>query len=129
MRRLEALAARHRFRRRVVRLVRGGAGGGAAFLVLVKAKIVGSLAGKLALAALIGLGFAWPLAALGAVAVVAALAALLECEPFGLDGCDCFNPNARRARLRALIAERRAWLANPTGPVPRIRSARGPARG
>ncbi|WP_245292116.1 hypothetical protein [Methylobacterium tarhaniae] len=128
LRRLEALAARHRFRRRVIRLVRGGAGGGAAFLVLVKAKLVGSLAGKLAIAALVGLGFAWPLAALALVMLLTVVAALLECEPFGVDACDCFGPNARRARLRALIAQRRAWLAVPAGEAPRIRNGSAPAR-
>ncbi|BCM85734.1 hypothetical protein [Methylobacterium indicum] len=122
--RLEALETRHRLRRRVARAVRGGLGGGGAFLVLVKAKLVGSLAGKLVIAAIVAIGFAWPLAALVAVVIAMAIAALFDGGPLDLAGCDCPGPNARRARLRALIAERRTWLAAPDGPAPLIRSSR-----
>lgn len=122
-RRLEALEARHRLRRRVVRAVRGGLGGGGAFLVLVKAKLVGSLAGKLVVAALVGIGFAWPLATFVAVTIAVVIAALFDGGSLDLAGCDCTGPNARRARLRALIAERRTWLAAPDGPAPLIRSS------
>lgn len=128
LRRLEALAARHRFRKRVVRALRGGAGGGTSLLVLMKAKIVGSLAGKLAIAALVGLGLAWPFAALAILTIVVAVASILSCEPTDLDGCDCRRPNARRERLTALIEQRRAWLAAPSGTVPSIRTFRMPRR-
>ncbi|MGU3402881.1 hypothetical protein [Methylobacterium brachiatum] len=127
LRRLEALAAQHRFRKRVVRALRGGAGGGTSVLVLMKAKVVGSLAGKLAIAALVGLGLAWPFAAL-AILTVVAVASILSCEPTDLDGCDCRRPNARRERLQALIEQRRAWLAAPSGTAPSIRTFRMPRR-
>lgn len=120
LRRLEAIAARHRLRRRVIRLVRGGAGGGAAFLVLMKAKIAASLSAKLVIAALVGLGFAWPLAALAVFVLITILVSLFGDETIHCDGCDCVRSNPRRARLRELIAQRRAWLAEPTGAAPRI---------
>lgn len=128
LRRLEALAAQHRLRKRIVRALRGGAGGGTTLLVLMKAKIVGSLAGKLAIAALVGLGLAWPFAALAILTIVIAVASILSCEPTDLDGCDCRRPNARRERLKALIEQRRAWLAAPSGTVPSIRTVRMPRR-
>jgi hypothetical protein len=120
LQRLEALAEQHRFRKRIVRLVRGGAGGGAAFLVLLKAKLVAPLAGKLLIAALVGLSLAWPLVALGIVLVVVAVMSIVTCEPTSLDGCDCIGPNKRRERLRALIKQRRTWLAEPSGELPSI---------
>ena len=126
--RLEALAARHRARKRIVRALRGGAGGGSALLALAKAKLVGSLAGKLAIATLVGLGLAWPLLALGILWIAVVILSILSCDPAGLESCDCIRPNARRARLRRLIAERRAWLAAPSGAAPRIRDARSPRR-
>lgn len=128
LRRLEAIAERHRLRRRVIRLVRGGAGGGATLLVLMKAKIAASLSAKLVLAALVGLGFAWPLAALAVFVLITIVASLFGDETIHCDGCDCLRANPRRARLRELIAQRRAWLAEPTGAAPRIRDGRGPAR-
>ena len=128
LRRLEALAARHRARKRIVRALRGGAGGGGALLGLAKAKLVGSLAGKLAIAALVGLGLAWPLVALGILGIAVAILSILSCDPAGIESCDCIRPNARRARLRRLIAERRAWLAAPAGAGPRIREARSARR-
>lgn len=124
LRRLEALAAQHRLRKRIVRALRGGAGGGTTLLVLMKAKIVGSLAGKLAIAALVGLGLAWPLVALAILAIVVMVASILSCESTDLDGCDCIRSNPRRARLKALIKQRRTWLAAPSGPAPRIRDFR-----
>ncbi len=47
----------------------------------MKAKVVGSLAGKLAIAALVGLGLAWPFAALAILTIVVAVASILSCEP------------------------------------------------
>jgi hypothetical protein len=128
LRRLEALAARHRFRKRIVRIVRGSAGGGSTLLVLMKAKLVSSLAGKVVIAALVGLGLAWPLVALAIVAIIVAVASIITCEPAGLENCDCVRPNARRERLRALIKQRRTWLAEPSGNVPSIRGFRMPLR-
>ena len=124
LRRLEALAAQHRFPKRIVRALRGGAGGGTTLLVLMKAKIVGSLAGKLAIAALVGLGLAWPLVTLAILAIVVMVASILSCESTDLDGCDCIRSNPRRARLKALFKQRRAWLAAPSGQAPRIRDFR-----
>lgn len=124
LRRLEAIAERHRLRRRVIRLVRGGAGGGATFLALMKAKIAASLSAKLVVAALVGLGFAWPLAALAVFVLITIVASLFGDETIHCDGCDCLRANPRRARLRELIAQRRAWLAKPTGAAPRIRDGR-----
>jgi hypothetical protein len=128
LRRLEALAEQHRFRKRIIQALRGGAGGGTTLLVLMKVKIVGSLAGKLAIAALVGLGLAWPLMALAILAILVVVASILSCEPTDLDGCDCMRPNARRERLKALIKQRRAWLAAPSGTVPSIRTFRMPRR-
>ncbi|KTS12125.1 hypothetical protein NS229_29120, partial [Methylobacterium indicum] len=66
---LKALETRHRLGRPAARAVRGGPGGGGAVLVLVKAKPVGSLAGKLVIAATVPIGFAWPPAALVPVVI------------------------------------------------------------
>lgn len=120
--RLIALRDGHRARTTALRATRGGLGFAGTFAAAVKFKIVTSLAGKLALAVLVGLGFAWPLAALALVLVVFVIAALFEGDFTGLD-CDCCSARKkpRRERLDALIAARELWLAGPTGPAPSVR--------
>lgn len=127
LRRLETLAGRKRARRFVLRLGRGTLGTAATFGALVKAKIVGTLAGKLAIALAVGLGLAWPALVLGLLAVVGivlAVASLFggEAGPhdFTCDG-PCTGKDERAARLDHLIAQRRAWLAAPSGPGPSVR--------
>ncbi|GEP05910.1 hypothetical protein [Methylobacterium oxalidis] len=126
--RLEALAARNRLRRRAFRALRGAAGAGATLGLLLKLKIAGSLAIKLALSALVGVGFAWPMLA-AAILVLAGLVisilSLLDGQGgnLHLDGpcdwpCGCERRRARAARLKALIARRRDWLAQGAGPAP-----------
>ncbi|MER2263912.1 hypothetical protein [Methylobacterium oxalidis] len=134
--RLEALAARNRLRRRAYRALRGAAGAGATLGVLLKLKITGSLGIKLALAALVGLGFAWPMLA-AAILVLAGLVisilSLLDGQGgnLHLDGtcdwpCGCERRRARAARLKTLIVRRRNWLAQGIDPAP---SPRGEAEG
>jgi hypothetical protein len=127
--RLDGLIARARLRRRVFRTLRGGLGAGATLLVLLKAKVAASLGLKLVLAALVGLGVAWPVAVLVflfvAGAVVTILGALMG--DGGVSGSDfdcswdCGCKRARMKRLKHLIALRRAWLAALAGPAPSIR--------
>ena len=122
LRRLETLAGRKRARRSALRLGRGTLGAAATFGALVKAKIVGTLAGKLAIALAVGLGLAWP--ALVLVGIVLAVLSLFggEAGPhdFTCDG-SCAGKNERAARLNHLIAQRRAWLAAPSGSAPSVR--------
>lgn len=134
LRRLEALVARKRFRRRSLRALRGSAGAAATFGALLKVKVVGTLAGKAAIAVLVGLGFAWPALVIGVVGVVGLVLAVVslfsgEGSPHGFDAdcaCDCARKEKRAERLKALIAQRRAWLAAPSGPAPSVRwDARG----
>ncbi|MCP1557365.1 UNVERIFIED_ORG: hypothetical protein M2438_001441 [Methylobacterium sp. SuP10 SLI 274] len=137
LRRLEALVARKRFRRRSLRALRGSAGAAATFGALLKVKVVGTLAGKAAIAVLVGLGFAWPalvigvIGVIGVVGIVLAVVSLFSGEggPHGFDvgcTCDCAGKEKRAERLKALIAQRRAWLAAPAGPAPSVRwDARG----
>ncbi|MEH3116958.1 MAG: hypothetical protein PGN25_04930 [Methylorubrum populi] len=129
MRRLEALAARKRFRRRSLRALRGGAGAAATFGALVKTKLVGTLAGKAAIALAVGLGVAWPMLVVGVVGLVGIVLAIVslfsgEGGPHPLD-CDCpggcAGKEKRAARLEHLIAQRRAWLTAPSGPAPSVR--------
>lgn len=142
--RLEALGARRRLRVRVLRTLRGSLGAGATVLAMIKLKVAGSLVLKVALALLVGLGIAWPmtaLAVLGAawlvLSLVLMIASLLDgsASHHSLDpSCDCPDGCARRearaARLKRLIATRRAWLANPAGPAPSPASeAAGTTRG
>ncbi|WP_312886097.1 hypothetical protein [Methylorubrum rhodinum] len=127
--RLDGLIARARLRRRVFRTLRGGLGAGTTLVVLLKAKVAASLGLKLVIAALVGLGVAWPVAVLVflfvAGAVVTILGALMgEGGVSGSDfdcSWDCGCKRARMKRLKHLIALRRAWLAAPTGPAPSIR--------
>lgn len=127
LRRLETLAGRKRARRSALRLGRGTLGAAATFGALVKAKIVGTLAGKLAIALAVGLGLAWPALVLGLLALVGIVLAVLslfggEAGPhdFTCDG-SCAGKNERAARLDHLIAQRRAWLATPSGSAPSVR--------
>ncbi|SFL30827.1 hypothetical protein [Methylorubrum salsuginis] len=131
--RLDGLIARARLRRRLFRGLRGGLGAGATLLVLLKAKVAASLGLKLILAALVGLGLAWPIAVLAFVViagfVVTILGALMgEGGVSGSDfdcSWDCGCKRERMKRLKHLIALRRAWLAAPTGPAPSIRRESG----
>jgi hypothetical protein len=134
LRRLEALAARKRYRRRSLRALRGSAGAAATFLALLKVKVIGTLAGKAAIAVLVGLGLAWPALVIGVVGLVGIVLGLLSLfsgeggsHHFDCDSpCDCARKEKRAERLKALIAQRRAWLAAPSGPAPSLRrDARG----
>ncbi|KQQ23945.1 hypothetical protein ASF53_05835 [Methylobacterium sp. Leaf123] len=129
LRRLEALVARKRFRRWTLRALRGSAGAAATFGALLNVKVVGTLAGKAAIAVLVGLGFAWPALVIGVIGVLGIVVALLslfsgEGGPHGFDpdcACDCARKEKRVERLKALIAQRRARLAAPSGPAPSLR--------
>lgn len=132
--RLDGLIARARLRRRLFRTLRGGLGAGATLLVLLKAKIAASLGLKLVIAAIVGLGLAWPVALLAFVVVagfVVTILGVLTGEG-GVSGgdfdCswDCGCKRERMKRLNHLITLRRAWLAAPSGPAPSIR--RDPGR-
>ncbi|MCJ2034019.1 hypothetical protein [Methylobacterium sp. J-068] len=127
IRRLEALAARRRLRVRVLRALRGTLGAGATLATLVKLKLAGSLALKLGIAALVGLGLAWPFVALALVVLfglVVTIVALFSGENISCPeaACDwgCDGREKRGARLKQRIAERRAWLAAPSGPAPSL---------
>ena len=105
-----------------------------ALVVLLKAKIAASLGLKLVLAAIVGLGLAWPVAVLAFVVVAGFVATILGAllGEGGLSGSDfdcswdCGCKRERMKRLKHLIALRRAWLAAPNGPAPSIR--RDPGR-
>lgn len=123
--RLEALAARRRLRVRVLRGLRGLLGGGATLGLLIKAKVAGSLALKVALAALVGVGLAWPALVLLVLGLVGFLLAILSLftdgGPAHLDcdcPCDCKRKEARAQRLKRMIARRRTWLRERLGPAP-----------
>ena len=126
--RLEALDARRRWR--VLRRggLRGGLGAGASLWTLIKLKLLGSLGGKLAIAAVIGLGVAWPMllvVLLASVALGLAIAILTcgEIAEFPFLGPDDVRAckGTRVRRLEDLIARRRAWLAAPSGLAPSVR--------
>ncbi|MGU3358940.1 hypothetical protein ACLBWX_01265 [Methylobacterium sp. M6A4_1b] len=126
--RLEALAARRRLRVRLLRAARGLLGGGAILAALIKLKVAGSLALKLGIAALVALGLAWPFAVLAVLLLVGFVVSLvslfeggaLDCpDAASCDGCE--RREKRAARLRHLIARRRAWLTAPSGPAPSAR--------
>lgn len=132
--RLEALAGRKRLRRRSLRALRGTAGAAATFGALLKVKLVGTLAGKVAVAVLVGLGLAWPALVIGVVGFIGIVLAFVslfsgESGPHHFDcdwPCDCAGREKRAERLKTLIAQRRAWLAAPSGPAPSVRwDARG----
>ena len=118
----EALAHRRRMRAWIARGVRGLAGAGGSFALLVKLKVAGSIGGKLILAGLVGLGLALPLVTLGVLAVLILVLSVVTCEPIGGCDCpcDCRERNARRDRLKAMIDARARWLAGRDGPAPRI---------
>lgn len=132
--RLDGLIARARLKRRLFRTLRGGLGAGTTLLVLLKAKVAASLGLKLVLAALVGLGFAWPVAVLAFVFVAGLVVTILGAlTGEGGMSADSFSPSwdggcerARMKRLKHLIALRRGWLAAPSGPAPSIR--RDPGR-
>lgn len=132
--RLDGLIARARLKRRLFRTLRGGLGAGATLLVLLKAKIAASLGLKLVLAAVVGLGLAWPVAVLAFVVVAGFVVTILGAltGEGGMSGSDfdcswdCGCKRERMKRLKQLIALRRAWLAAPSGPAPSIR--RDPGR-
>ncbi|GMA76241.1 hypothetical protein GCM10025880_26580 [Methylorubrum aminovorans] len=121
LRRLEGLAGRKRVRRRILRALRGTAGAAATFGALVKLKLVGTLAGKAAIALAVGLGLAWPTLVIGIIGLVGIVLALLslfsgEGGPHSFDcdwPCECGRKEARARRLKHLIAQRRSWLAAP----------------
>ncbi|GAA0251539.1 hypothetical protein LNAOJCKE_3856 [Methylorubrum aminovorans] len=134
LRRLEGLAGRKRVRRRILRALRGTAGAAATFGALVKLKLVGTLAGKAAIALAVGLGLAWPTLVIGIIGLVGIVLALLslfsgEGGPHSFDcdwPCECGRKEARARRLKHLIAQRRSWLAAPSGAAPSVRwDARG----
>ncbi|GJD74473.1 hypothetical protein [Methylobacterium goesingense] len=125
LRRLEALVARRRLRVRLLRTLRGGLGAGATLAALIKLKVAGSLAVKLGLAALVGLGLAWPFVALAVIFLAGLVLSILSLFgegsvscPDGDCDCGCHRREARAERLRQLIARRRDWLAEPAGPAP-----------
>lgn len=120
--------ARRRFRVRLLRALRGTAGAGATLAALIKLKVAGSLALKIGLAALVGVGLAWPFVVLAVLFLFGLVLSILslfgdgpvDC-PEGSCDCGCDRREKRAERLKALIARRRAWLAEPVGPAPRIR--------
>ncbi|WP_287749732.1 hypothetical protein [Methylobacterium sp.] len=126
LRRLEALAAKRRRRVRLLRGVRGGAGAAGTLALLLKLKLAGSLAVKLAVALSVGLVFAWPALGLGLLLVLAAvlwIASLADGSGGGSHGlwdlsCDCARREKRALRLATLIERRRSWLDDPSGPAP-----------
>lgn len=124
--RLEALAARKRIRIAVLRTLRGFVGAGGALATMLKLKLAGSLVLKIALAVVVGLGFAWPLYAAAALVLGFAVLSILSCEPADCDWpCDCKRKESRRARLERLIEQRRTWLSANAARSPR--RASGPA--
>ena len=93
--------------------------------------------GKLLIAALIGIGFAWPIVILwvaGVGLVVLAVAAICEggevCTAADCFACDCPNcadcnrKNKRRQRVEDMIREREKWLQTGSGPPPARRNLR-----
>jgi hypothetical protein len=115
--RLEALAARKRFRIAILRALRGFVGAGGTLATMLKLKVAGSLVLKIGVAVVVGLGFAWPLYALAAVILGFALLSILSCEPANCDcPCDCKRKESRRARLDRLIEQRKAWLLARAAP-------------
>lgn len=110
--RLEALAAKRRYRIAVLRALRGSVGAGGTFAAILKLKLAGSLAAKVALAVVVGLGFAWPTIALAIVVVGVVILSIASCEPVACDcPCECDRKEKRRKRLDEMIAERKARLS------------------
>jgi hypothetical protein len=107
----------------MTRAARGGVGFLAGLGAAIKTKVAATIGGKLAVAALIALGLAWPMAVLWLLGFV--LFGLVVAAIFGadvdssigwlyfdcVDCADCARKNKRRRRLLALIAEREQWLA------------------
>lgn len=126
--RLEDLAAKRRFRVRLLRGGRGFVGAAASLAAMLRFKLAGSLGLKVALAAVVGLGFAWPAAALLVLLVlglVLAFVSLLSGEAgahdFSVDcPCDCKKKERRAARLEELIEQRTTWLAATGGRPPSV---------
>jgi len=124
--RLYRLERRHRLRDLAARGWRGLAGFSFAFLALFKMKIAATLGGKLLLAALIGIGFAWPLAAVLALGVLFVTLSICTLSGGGADCtgdccCDfdsCKEKNARRRRLIEMIRAREKWLDRSEGSPP-----------
>jgi hypothetical protein len=129
--RLRRLEERHRVRAVMTRGARGSVGFLAGLGVVIKTKIAATLAGKLAIAALFGIGFAWPIVIVWVAGIgIAAIAVAAICQGEACAGadalvcCDCPNcaecdrKNKRRQRVIAMIAEREKWLENGFGPPP-----------
>lgn len=108
------------------RAARGGAGFMTGLFAAMKVKIAATLSGKLIFAALIAMGFVWPSLIVWSViiGVLATIAAIFgfELGPDDLRSCCFTGTNERRARLMAMIRERKRWLRKPQGPMPSRRS-------
>ncbi|GEO99757.1 hypothetical protein [Methylobacterium haplocladii] len=127
--RLEALAARKRFRIAILRALRGFVGAGGALATMLKLKIAGSVVLKIGLAVIVGLGFAWPLYAFAAVILGFAILSILDSSSGSAPSCDCpgdcERKESRRARLDRLIEQRKTWLvANAVAQPPNVGVAR-----
>lgn len=106
--RLYALMDRRRWRAAAIRGGRGAVGFALSLAALIKLKLVAGLGGKLAVAALVALGVAWPMVGLVIVGLAAALAALIACEATDAPcdwPCDCAEGRKRRDLLETKIAE------------------------
>src|SRR3984957_7257112 len=121
--RLRRLEERHRLRAVITRGARGSVGFLAGLGVVIKTKVAATLAGKLLIAALFGIGFAWPIVIVWVAGIgIAAIAVAAICQGevcAGADAlvcCDCPNcaecdrKNKRRQRVIAMITEREKWL-------------------
>ena len=132
LRRLEALEHRYRLRAIIMRGLRATLGFLIAMGVLFKFKIAATISGKLAIALLVALGFAWPAFALAFLGIsiiilffVAAIFGQDAVPPPDCPNCaDCIEKNKRREQLKKLIEQRRQWLAAPALPAPRRPSHR-----
>ena len=84
--RLRRLEMRYRFRSLVSRGFRGFIGFVLGLVATFKLKIAATIGGKIFIAALIGLGFAWPAAAITVIVVgIFILALFAACEGSGAD--------------------------------------------
>ena len=129
--RLYALTERRRWRAAAVRGGRGAAGFAISLAALIKLKIVASLGGKLAVAALVALGVAWPMVGLVVLGLAAALAALIACEatdvPCDWPCRDCAEGRKRRDLLETKIADYEERLRQARRALVDVRRASGRA--